>query len=66
MTHRNAMRVFHFDPFAIRPKERCTVGALRSEASDVDITIRSLGRKNEGGMKATELAAIARPEALDA
>jgi len=66
MTHRNAMRVFHFDPFAIRPRERCTVGALRSEASDVDISIRSLGRKNEGGMKATELAAIARPEALDA
>ncbi len=66
MTHLNAMRVFQFDPFAVRPKERCTVGALRSEASDVDISIRSLGRKNEGGMKATELAAIARPEALDA
>ncbi len=66
MTHRNAMRVFHFDPFALRSKERCTVQALRSEASDVDTSIRSLGRKNEGGMKATELAAIARPEALDA
>jgi predicted TIM-barrel fold metal-dependent hydrolase len=66
MTHLNAMRVFQFDPFAVRPKEQCTVGALRSEASDVDISVRSLGRKNEGGMKATELAAIARPEALDA
>jgi len=66
MTHLNAMRVFQFDPFAVRPKERCTVRALRSEASDVDISVRSLGRKNEGGMKATELAAIARPEALDA
>ncbi len=66
MTHLNAMRVFQFDPFAVRPKERCTVAALRSEAADVDISIRSLGRKNEGGMKATELAAIARPEALDA
>jgi predicted TIM-barrel fold metal-dependent hydrolase len=66
MTHLNAMRVFQFDPFAVRPKERCTVRALRAEASDVDTSIRSLGRKNVGGMKATELAAIARPEALDA
>jgi len=66
MTHLNAMRVFQFEPFAVRPKERCTVGALRSEASDVDVSVRSLGRKNEGGMKATELAAMARPEALDA
>jgi predicted TIM-barrel fold metal-dependent hydrolase len=65
MTHLNAMRVFQFDPFAVRPKEKCTVGALRNEASDVDISVRSLGRKNEGGMKATELAALARPEALD-
>ena len=66
MTHLNAMRVFKFDPFAVRPREQCTVGALRSEASDVDISVRSLGRKNEGGMKATELASLARPDALDA
>jgi predicted TIM-barrel fold metal-dependent hydrolase len=66
MTHLNAMRVFTFDPFAARARERCTVGALRSEAADVDISVRSLGRKNEGGMRATELAALARPEALDA
>jgi predicted TIM-barrel fold metal-dependent hydrolase len=66
MTHLNAMRVFKFDPFSVRPRGQCTVGALRAEASDVDISIRSLGRKNEGGMKATELAAMARPEALDA
>jgi predicted TIM-barrel fold metal-dependent hydrolase len=66
MTHLNAMRVFQFDPFAVRPREKCTVRALRAEASDVDTSIRSLGRKNVGGMKATELAAIARPEALDA
>jgi predicted TIM-barrel fold metal-dependent hydrolase len=65
MTHLNAMRVFQFDPFAFRPKEKCTVRALRAEASDVDTSIRSLGRQNVGGMKATELAALARPEALD-
>src|SRR3984957_8623461 len=45
MTHRNAMRVFQFDPFAVRPRESCTVGALRAEASDVDTSIRSLGRQ---------------------
>jgi predicted TIM-barrel fold metal-dependent hydrolase len=66
MTHLNAMRVFKFDPFEVRPRAKCTVGALRAEASDVDISIRSLGRKNMGGMKATELASLARPEALDA
>jgi predicted TIM-barrel fold metal-dependent hydrolase len=32
MTYENAMRVFRFDPFAQRPKEKCTVGALRAEA----------------------------------
>ena len=26
MTHENAMRWYRFDPFAIRPKEQCTVG----------------------------------------
>jgi predicted TIM-barrel fold metal-dependent hydrolase len=66
MTHLNAMRVFQFDPFAVRPRDKCTVRALRDEASDVDTSVRSLGRTNVGGMKATELAAIARPEALDA
>ena len=65
MTHLNAMRVYQFDPFSIRPRERCTVGALRAEGADVDVSIRSLGRKNDGGMSATALAAIARPAALD-
>ena len=65
ITHLNAMRVFQFDPFAVRPREQCTVGALRAEAADVDVSIRSLGRKNEGGMMASQLAAIARPAALD-
>ena len=33
MTHLNAMRDFHFDPFAHRAKQDCTVGALRAEAT---------------------------------
>jgi hypothetical protein len=65
ITHLNAMRVYQFDPFAVRPREKCTVGALRAEAADVDIAIRSLGRTSSGATNASELAAIARPKALD-
>jgi hypothetical protein len=43
ITHENAMRHFSFDPFAIRPKERATVRALRAEATDVD-TVTRVGR----------------------
>jgi hypothetical protein len=38
ITHLNAMRHFHFDPFKHIPKEECTVGALRAQATDVDLT----------------------------
>ena len=31
ITHENAMRWYRFDPFAHRPREQCTVGALRAE-----------------------------------
>jgi len=37
VTHRNAMRIFGFDPFAARPPDRCTVAALRAEAAGVDV-----------------------------
>jgi predicted TIM-barrel fold metal-dependent hydrolase len=37
MTYRNAMEHFRFDPFVDRPKELCTVGALRAGAADVDV-----------------------------
>jgi len=43
ITHRNAMRHYQFDPFAHRPPERCTAGALRAEAPDVEVVTR-LGR----------------------
>jgi len=42
ITHENAMRTFAFDPFAIRPRERSTVRALRAEAGDWDVEIRDL------------------------
>ncbi|MDE3086655.1 MAG: amidohydrolase [Acidobacteriota bacterium] len=41
ITHQNAMRHFRFDPFAVRPREKCTVGALRAGARDVDTTPRA-------------------------
>jgi hypothetical protein len=54
MTHLNAMKHFQFDPFSVRPREQCTVGALRAEASDVDISLVSRARghtkTNEDGI----------------
>jgi hypothetical protein len=47
ITHENAIRHFRFDPFAHRPREECTVGALRAQASDVDVTPRSVARRLE-------------------
>ena len=43
ITHGNAMRHYQFDPFSIRPREQCTVSALRAEATDVD-TVTHVGR----------------------
>jgi len=34
MAYENAMRIYQFDPFAVRPKDQCTVAALRAEATD--------------------------------
>jgi len=38
ITHRNAMRHFQYDPFRHIPREQCTVAALRSQATHVDLT----------------------------
>ena len=38
VTHRNAMRLFSFDPFSIVPREECTVGALRARAVGHDVS----------------------------
>jgi hypothetical protein len=61
ITHQNAMRLFHYDPFAHRPRERSTVEALRAEAADVDTSIRP--RRSSGQpprrVLAAELGAMA-------
>jgi predicted TIM-barrel fold metal-dependent hydrolase len=38
ITHANAARAFQFDPFSVRPREQCTVGALRARAAGRDLT----------------------------
>jgi predicted TIM-barrel fold metal-dependent hydrolase len=47
ITHLNAMRIFQYDPFATRPREQCTVGALRAQAAGVDVSEKSAGVKFE-------------------
>ncbi len=56
ITHGNALRHFRYDPFAIRPREECTVGALRSAAATagVDTTLRSYSERRAEGMKLTK------------
>jgi len=44
ITHRNAMRHYHFDPFLQRSPDQCTVGSLRARAGDVDVTTVSSAR----------------------
>ena len=49
ITHENAMRLFSFDPFSAVATEQATVGALRRQATDVDLGYRSSARlKKEG------------------
>ncbi|BBU21961.1 amidohydrolase family protein [Mycobacterium xenopi] len=48
ITHRNAMRHFHYDPFPLLGgKENCTVGALRKSVEGHDVTIRSQRREGD-------------------
>ena len=58
ITHLNALRHFRFDPFAHRPREECTVGALRARAADVDVAPRSVGKRPQS-TGATDLIDIA-------
>jgi predicted TIM-barrel fold metal-dependent hydrolase len=51
ITHENAMRWYRFDPYAHRPRERCTVGALRAEVAGHDVAVRAMdqGRYSDAG-----------------
>jgi len=54
ITHQNAMRIFSYDPFAVRPREQCTVAALRAQAADVDVSLRP---RKDGARPKTTFAA---------
>lgn len=41
VTHLNAMKLFSYDPFAVLPKEQCTVRALREQSKDHDFSIKA-------------------------
>lgn len=60
ITHANAMRLFSFDPFATRPRERCTVGALREEAAGRDVSNVSHGMKEHKVMTLGEFVGAAK------
>src|SRR3954471_3717724 len=53
LTHLNAMRHFRFDPFATRPKEECTVGALRRKAAAEGVDTSPLSVQARKGTRDT-------------
>jgi predicted TIM-barrel fold metal-dependent hydrolase len=56
ITHLNAMRHFHYDPFSVLGgRANCTVGALREQVEGHDVSIKSHVR--EGGQKDSAQAA---------
>jgi hypothetical protein len=61
ITHTNAMRWYHFDPFAHVPREQATVGALRASVAGHDVTVRAMdqGRHADEHLNLGELAANA-------
>jgi predicted TIM-barrel fold metal-dependent hydrolase len=58
ITHSNAMRHFRYDPFAVSPREKCTVGALRTRARacGVDTTPRARENPRPKKLKVADLA----------
>ena len=57
------MRLFQYDPFAVRPREQCTVAALRAEAVGHDVSIRSSGQAMSHAGKVTAAAIQAKATA---
>ena len=59
ITHENAMRWYRFDPFAHRPREQCTVGALRAEVPGHDVAIRAMDKGRFAGTPTMTLGELA-------
>jgi predicted TIM-barrel fold metal-dependent hydrolase len=47
ITHENALRWYGYEPFASIPKAEATVGALRAQATDVDVSIKTRAQFRE-------------------
>jgi predicted TIM-barrel fold metal-dependent hydrolase len=60
MTHLNAMRIFSYDPFAHVQKEQATVGALRAQATGVDLSFRSSTRLKKTGTDTVNVLDLAK------
>jgi predicted TIM-barrel fold metal-dependent hydrolase len=60
ITYENAMRWYQFDPFAARPRERCTVGALRAEVEGHDTSVRSYDKGRYAGRERMSLGELAK------
>lgn len=58
ITHENALRIFSFDAFSYVPKEHATVGALRSQASNVDLAYRSSARLKKAGSEPVSVLSL--------
>ena len=59
ITHVNALRIFSFDPFSSVPREMATVGALRAQATDVDLGYRSSARLKKTGTDTVSVLSLA-------
>jgi predicted TIM-barrel fold metal-dependent hydrolase len=60
MTHENAMRWYSFDPFSVRPREQCTVAALRAEAAGHDVSLHSFDKGRYEHHKGADLGRLAK------
>nr|MDT0667913.1 hypothetical protein [Micromonospora sp. DSM 115978] len=57
ITWQNSCRFFNWEPFRGLPLEQATVGALRAQAEDVDVAVRS--RKDWAELNAPRIAGLA-------
>ena len=58
ITHENALRIFSFDAFGHVPKQEATVGALRAQATDVDLGYRSSARLKKEGTETVSVLSL--------
>ncbi len=60
ITHSNALRLYSFDMFRHLPKGELTVGALRAQATDVDLGFRSSERLRKTGTETVTVLDLAK------